>query len=291
MNLSMKPTLSRKRSSADVEMQPVHDICHDTDSSNGAIADSHVSSLALLFGLSKAQLLPYAGARSYCKNLEMRFRTLLDKEYNPVWDVLGKHRPQSSNDCWPLIDAICNRIPEFDYDTTIENVCEALLSSKTPQPIVREACFIAVFSVLCWSSMALDPELRWAKFEGSPSLMVRQQSLEQRSLRIDMVKRPVSAIFRHFHRAMSTSRWRHPIGEGDANDGPAALEVSCLNYACLRTIGKIRLVWVDDLASHLDFDAAERTLCVFKFPTFCALSILGNQTKGNTPFSIMLQKG
>ena len=124
----------------------------------------------------------------------------------------------------------------------------------------------------------LDPVVIWAKFEArpSPGLEIQRHSLGQEWLRMEYVKQPIQTMFRKFSRFTPT-RWRHPIGGPAPSVMPVSLEVSCLNYQTLSVIGKIHLVWVSDLNSHLDFDASKRQLCIFRFPSFCALSILAGK--------------
>lgn len=134
----------------------------------------------------------------------------------------------------------------------------------------KTRCLIAVISVLCWGTMNLQPRLSFADFKGSPSLMVKQRQSDRSGFNMELVRRPITALFRHFQRSMSTSRWRQPIS-GNKVDDSTALYVSSLNYASLKMI---HLVWVDNLSGQLDFDSTNRSLSVFKFPSFCALSTL-----------------
>lgn len=166
----------------------------------------------------------------------------------------------------------------------------------------QNAYLVAIFSVLCWATMTLPPKLDWkADFNGAaPSLMVDRPPFQQDGLRLESVKeRPIPALFRQFHRTMVTTRWKHPIGDANANNSSTkasnaacsptsatsatALEVSCLNYASLRDIAKIRLVWSSDLTSHLDFDATKRELSIFRFPTFCMLNALAEEESAAVP--------
>ncbi|KAL8861044.1 MAG: hypothetical protein Q9178_002557 [Gyalolechia marmorata] len=137
------------------------------------------------------------------------------------------------------------------------------------------ACLIAVFSVLCWCTMVLQPRLDWSQIGSNPGLMVYQQQSDQQGLKMDTVSRPIPAIFRQFRRTMVTSQWRQPIGShGSTVQGSTALYVSSLNYASLKMIGKVQLAWVDNLTSHLDFDPTNRRLSLFKFPSYCAVNTL-----------------
>lgn len=66
-----------------------------------------------------------------------------------------------------------------------------------------------------------------------------------------------------------------PIGdEPHYKEESTALYVSSLNYASLKTISKVKLVWVNSLTNHLDFNATSRQLSIFRFPSYCAISTL-----------------
>ncbi|KAL8926614.1 MAG: hypothetical protein Q9172_001713 [Xanthocarpia lactea] len=92
---------------------------------------------------------------------------------------------------------------------------------------------------------------------------------------MDIVRRPIPAVFNTLKRLLFLSRWQQPTDNG-WSDKSVTLYLSTVNYRSLQTIGKIRIRWVDDLSSHLDFDSATRGLSVFRFPTFCALNTLRN---------------
>ncbi|TVY82556.1 hypothetical protein LSUE1_G002864 [Lachnellula suecica] len=206
--------------------------------------------------------------------------TAVCDEYACAWTAAGIRNPRTAAECWPWFNAVCSAARSLkNEDISIVDVWDSISASASgnakPGPISAEntACHVAIFSVLCWGTMTLRPRLEWADFKTSPSLMVYQQLSEQPGLKMDLVRRPIPAIFRHFQRTMPTGRWRHPISESHTLES-TTLHVSSLNYASLKVIGKIRLVWVDNLSSHLDFDFANRRLSIFKFPSFCALGTL-----------------
>ncbi|OTA54815.1 hypothetical protein K449DRAFT_308912, partial [Hypoxylon sp. EC38] len=221
---------------------------------------------------------------SYCRFLETCFQPLLTADYDTVWNFIGiNQRPRSVIECWPLFNTVCTTIRTMDDGSSIEDVCTQLRSptygGDRLDVHAQHLCFIAVFAVLCWATMTLQPKLQ---FQGSPSFMVHLQAFNQDSLRIEWAKRPIPALFRHFYRSMPTSRWQHPIGEGKT-DRSVTLEVSCLNYESLNEMAKISLVWVDNLTSHLAFDAMRRRLSVFRFPSFCALSTAADDEARSIP--------
>lgn len=271
----------------DVEMQQLY-----TLRGNGNTESTRITHLQSLFGVPENQLRLFPGITSYCCYLETCFQPLLSDEYASIWSAVGKHRPESVGQCWPLFDAVCSTIRELkDESSSIENIWNLLhpvtSKSKGTGPAKREEQdpgSVVVFSALCWATMTLEPKLRVTDFKGSPSLMVCRQPLED-GLRMEAVKRPIPAVFRQFHRAMLSTRWRSPIGESKENR-PVVLEAACLNYASLHRIGKIRLEWVNDLTSHLDFDANKRQLSIFRFPSFCALSTLSETQAPSVPVLI-----
>lgn len=93
-------------------------------------------------------------------------------------------------------------------------------------------------------------------------------------LKLDIARRPIHIVFRALQRSLAACTWQRPIGNNTGTEKSVALFFSTLNYSTLKSIGKIRLDWVNSLSSHLDFDPGTRTLYVFRFPTLCVLSIL-----------------
>lgn len=251
------------------------------------------ATLQCLFHLPEDQSHWYSSAGGCCQYLESCFSPLLTDEYSCVWRALGKRRPLCAADCWPFFHAACAAIrAKGGVEGSIENIWDGLLTDPIAHPPAtratatvttaeseRDACHVAVFSILCWATMAFRPRLLWEDFDGPSSLLVRTDSLDKGMQPIERAKRPAHAVFRQFRRAMTKSRWRHPIGDiADEGSRPAALEVSCLNYASLQNTAKIKLVWVSDITSHLDFDAMNRRLFLFRFPAFCVLGALAGVT-------------
>ncbi|KAK0610363.1 hypothetical protein B0T17DRAFT_110878 [Bombardia bombarda] len=295
----------RAASMGDIELQGASQSGDANKHKNADEKDAYTTILECWFGLSNQELRGwYPGARSVCCYLETCFLPLLSDEYAVVWHQLDRQRPRVAADCWRLFSDTCAAVRNSqDESTSIEDVWKRVcaqnmgpLSPSTPSPSPSprrggpplshkafDACYISVFSILCWATMALQPKLSWSDFKEQPGLMVCPRGLDHDFQPIQSsVQRPIHAIFRQFCRAMSRSRWRRPIGEA-RTERPAALEVACLNFASLRDIAKINPLWVSDLASHLDFDATTRQLSVYRFPTFCALSCVGEEKGLSVP--------
>lgn len=261
----------------DVEMQQPHGPLP-----NDVPADHHMTALQCLFGLSEQELRRWPGLTAYCKYLEKNFQPLTADGYSDLWTAIGKERPQKAEGCWLWFNSVISIIRSMkDKESSIEDVWNNLRAPPSGTNTARldtaedTACLIAVFSVLCWCTMVLQPRLDGSKIGSNPGLMVYQQQSDQQGLRMDTVSRPIPAIFRQFRRTMVTSQWRQPIGShGSTVQGSTALYVSSLNYASLKVIGKVQLAWVDNLTSHLDFDPTNRRLSLFKFPSYCAVNTL-----------------
>lgn len=261
----------------DVEMQQPH-----KSPQNDAAGHRHMTALRCLFGLSEQELHRWPGLTAYCKYLEKNFHPLLADEYSHLWTAIGQERPQQVERCWPWFNSVTSTLRSMkDEDSSIEDVWDNLRTSLSgtntarPNASERTACLIAVFAVLCWCTMALQPKLGGNEISSSPSLMVYQQHSDRHGLKMDTVCRPIPTIFRQFRRTMLTNRWRQPVGSPKSGTPDSTtLYVSNLNYASLKMFGKVQLAWVDNLTSHLDFDATNRQLSVFKFPSYCAVNTL-----------------
>ena len=215
----------------------------------------------------------WPGLRGYCQYLEGCFQPLLEDKYACVWMAIEVRRPLRPVECWPLFNALNEAIQPMGENTTIAKILDAMKHSKSdPVDVDKTICLIATFSVLCWSSMTLQPMLLVPE-QSAPGLSARRDShAEQFSLKLDTVHRPIVAAFRSSLRNHSSGPWRHPIRDTSLEQS-SVLHVSTLEFQSLQDMGKIRIRWVDDLSSHLDFDSRKRNLAVFRFPSFCALTV------------------
>jgi hypothetical protein len=87
-------------------------------------------------------------------------------------------------------------------------------------------------------------------------------------------RRPISMVFRALRGVLERSGHSGST-VGDTEIG--TIHESSVNFFSLYTIGRVRIKWVEDLASHLVFDRQYRTLSVFCLPSFCVGTILRAQ--------------
>lgn len=239
--------------------------------------------LQSLFGCSAEQIQRLPSIMTWCRYLEERFLPLLGDNFVSMWMAIGLSRPRTAADCWKWFAMVTTSIVQFDdAGASIEDIWEMTVDLCMPERMAaqgmidseKSACLIAVFAVLCWGSMSLSPQLVVSDLDASNRLSVLHLQPNQ-GLKMDFVERPISAVFRHLQRARRSPRWQPPIGL-NGSSGNTVLYVSSLNFGSLKALGRVRLQWVNDIDSHLDFNARSRTLSVFRHPSFCALTALGD---------------
>jgi hypothetical protein len=279
----------------DIEKQPQRQVKKPRPSSTSESTEleqsrDRISALQSLFGYTRDQLQQIPTISSWCHHIENCFQPLLTDEYACLWDAIGCPRPKSGIECWPWFKAVAAALMRVEEaDISIDELCEmARTSDPTVKPVPlsaaeRSACLVATFAVLCWGSMTLQPKLLCAESQSSePKLTVPSclavrgpgPQFAHQSVKMDFVHRPVPAVFRNFNKFMRASRGRQAInGPGESNTS-TVLHVSTLNYSSLRVVGKISVRWVEDISSHLDFNSRTRTLSIFRFPSFSAVSTL-----------------
>lgn len=86
----------------------------------------------------------------------------------------------------------------------------------------------------------------------------------------DKAQRPWDELLRGFGeifpRKSSMNGISIPVGTQ-----PLKYHVSSLNAATLRRIAGVKIMWVDSISSHLDFDSTIPALYLFRKPSFCML--------------------
>lgn len=124
---------------------------------------------------------------------------------------------------------------------------------------------------------ALEPEQPMVT-ETNPCLSFRAKGLKLAELTqtsLDSTaKRPITKLFGILRGLIKDSG---STGALNAATNTDTIHESSVNFFSLHTIGRVRIKWVEDLTSHLDFNRQSRTLSIFCLPTFCVSSILRTQ--------------
>ncbi|KAI0545210.1 hypothetical protein F4679DRAFT_562061 [Xylaria curta] len=268
----------------------------DTDALRYQIIDT-------LFGLNAEFVQTWPGSLLFCDYLEESSMTLIKHKYDVIWKMIGTNDPPNLRDCWEwyftVLSAAKNLVPE---NTTIDTICFQLACDKnfsiTSNGVLQltetqlDEARRAIFAVLCWTSATLVPIL------SRPSNPVSPESLtpalpktwvqdSNHVLSRSDYKRPAAKVFRGFR-----INWADPItgmagATFDSAFGDALFETS-ITYVSLYRIGHVKLKLVDTITDHLHFNRQARTLALFRFPTFCVMSIL-RTTKLAVMESILLE--
>lgn len=256
---------------------------NDVEMQANTVGQHNIEQLATFFRLPSDQLKSWPGISAWQLHLEESFRPLLREEYNTLWSAIACKRPHSAEECWSFLNAVVDSLHHlWDTDASIEELWEGMVERAahtadgrlcSPSRIPPVSCSMAIFAALCWSTMVLQPVLVPSDDRDYPSFRVEQTRCGSPGLKIDFAQRPIRVLSQNLQRTMKTTSCRiDAVQSGDST----SLRVASLDYASLRTIAKVSMVWVDDLSSHLDFDAASRTLSVFRFPSFCALMTIAD---------------
>lgn len=232
-----------------------------------------------------------------CSRLEVKFEALLLGEYGVIWKILKweRGRPAEGHEVWHWCLAVLREFQKLQgtgggESGSMDNILQNLIRGHSAQFTAAEQdhALLAIFAVVCWSSMVLDPDLDLpAGQTGSPSSATsdrRHLSFQAKGIGVkdessktplsQTSKRPIGKVFRGL-RAVLERSGQSAATTGDSETG--TIHESSVNFFSLYTIGRVRIRWVEDLASHLVFDRQHRILSVFCLPSFCVGTILRTQ--------------
>jgi hypothetical protein len=212
--------------------------------------------------------------------MERNFEILLREEFDVIWNILKRKKPARAIQAWYWCLAVLQEFQNLQADESVsmEKVYHQLIKGNSAEfsAFEKDCALLAIFAVLCWASMTIVPDLELG--QSNVSAGNDRQSLlrakcgstidESRQVTLGQsVRRPIKKVFRALRGTLED------VGHDGATETDTLYE-SSVNFYSLYTIGRVRVKWVEDLASHLAFDRQSRTLSVFCLPTFCASSIL-----------------
>ncbi|KAJ9490273.1 hypothetical protein VN97_g2978 [Penicillium thymicola] len=245
--------------------------------------DIHLEAIELLFGLGISHVQQWPGMHVVCSHLERKFENLLREEFEVIWKILKRQRPSNAVEGWHWCLAVLRGTQSLQADESVsmEEIYHHLIKGNSAgfSGFEKDCALLAIFAVLCWASMTIDPDLEFGQTTettgndrqlllrakcGSGSGESHQVSLRQSA------RRPIKKVFRAIRGTLEDA------GDDRATETDIIYE-SSVNCYSLFTIGRVRVKWVEDLTSHLAFDRQSRTLSVFCLPTFCVSSILQTQ--------------
>lgn len=238
----------------------------------------------------------WPGVHIVCSRLEAKFEALLRGEYGVIWKILKWEQgaPAEGHEVWHWCLAVLREFQKLQGtgggDGSMDNILQNLIRGHPAKFTAAEKdhALLAIFAVVCWSSMVLDPDLDLSAGQtGRPSSAAgdgRHLSFQAKGMGIknessktplsQTAKRPIGKVFRGLRGVLEGSG-PSAASTGDSETG--TIHESSVNFFSLYTIGRVRIRWVEDLASHLVFDRQHRILSVFCLPSFCVGTILRAQ--------------
>ncbi|KAK1826925.1 hypothetical protein QBC39DRAFT_363154 [Podospora conica] len=263
--------------------------------------DVRLRAIDFLFGMDDPLARKWSGIHIVCSRLEAKFEALLRVEFGVIWKILKREHgtPAKGYEVWHWCLAVLQEFQKLQSGTdgggsgSMDNIFQNLIKGNLAQFTTAEKdhALLAIFAVVCWSTMALDPDLdlpaRAGQTERSPSSTVghdrhlsfhaKGMSLRDESSKMPLsqtARRPIAMVFRVLRGGLEGSGHSGST-VGDTEIG--TIHESSVNFFSLYTISRVRIKWVEDLASHLVFDRQYRTLSVFCLPSFCVGTILQAQ--------------
>lgn len=250
----------------------------------GKSASDHVSCgepsqfILVLFNIKPAALTKFPGIVAFCDYLEHdAFRPLMGPDFNSIWSLISRISPQHTTDCWHWSLAVLSALHSEQPEYSVQDLCRRLehnSGQKLGKDQDKTFIYVAIFGVLCWSSLLVRPRLTFTG-EVPPNLLChpplgfKSNSVSNNFKSSNRYTRPMLTTFRSFKQQFWTSQSdeRRYFGTREYD----SLFQGSLNIFVLQYFGKVTVQWVDTVSEHLLFNPANRRLSLFRFPTFCAL--------------------
>lgn len=235
----------------------------------------------LLFNIKSEDLTNFPGIESYCDYLEHdAFQPLMDPTFGLIWGLISCTNPKEIADCWDWSLAVLQVIQSEQPEISIHDISRRLeeQDGKSKQNLGRDQgksyLYIAIFGVLCWSSLVVQPRLTFTDDVALNLTCLLPQGFKSTNNSTtqkisERCMRPIPTNFRSFR----LQHWGEQPDEsiqGGSRETDSLYQAS-LNIYSLRYFGRVTIQWVDTMSEHLRFNPANRRLSLFRFPTFCAL--------------------
>lgn len=129
-----------------------------------------------------------------------------------------------------------------------------------------------VFSSLGWLSLLYVPSRR-SQLSDLKITIQSTMSAIRSIVPAEMVTRPLDELLRSFGDLLPRKTRRSvPDDQIDAQEPTIKFEVSHLNMATMKDMANMKIIWVDSLSAHLEFDPATPAVNLFKCPSFCKIN-------------------
>ncbi|KAL4745268.1 hypothetical protein BDW72DRAFT_208347 [Aspergillus terricola var. indicus] len=204
------------------------------EANNKDLTDLRFQAIKLLFGLESALTELWPGVNIVFDGWENAFGALLGDSFDVTWKILEREKPKGTHEVW-------------HWCLGMEDVYRELVKEKSTRLSASERDFalFAIFSVICWSSLTLAPDLQLDQ----PG---EQHAEETSQLAVGhAARRPITKVFRGL-RGITLEDVEHVVTAAEVTVTDTIYE-SSVNIFSLHKIGRVRVKWVENMTSHLAF--------------------------------------
>ncbi|RVX73253.1 hypothetical protein B0A52_02381 [Exophiala mesophila] len=254
-----RPFSTRKRQSADLEAS-IMDTVLDTVASRRFLAASAGIPIPAVISIHQKTYLEYIHHQA-----EDIFRNgICELMYAPP-----DQSPAKMDKVFDILTGVvecANTTYHFGIDETLEHLVDRkIFAAPALESPLQSKARATLFLIISWICMIYSPE---APAEPFALRMKADKSCDLDTTALDVAEsqHSICETIQKFGSLL-------PV-KGQATDADSSekdLYVSQLNYRSLSKIGKVRIVWVDNISSHLAFDPKKRILMIFALPSFCTV--------------------
>jgi len=216
------------------------------------------------------------GLEAYSEYVATQCQSVHHSIFSPFLVAIGFAKRSILLDLIHFVLSVIQFLKEHDVNSTsVEEMVDIVLKQyKVNEDIasdIREYGAQAIFTIIYWLTilMLIKPCLQFSSTHLRVLMSLSNQISIQSSLEIFYASQPIPTCLREFGDFVPrpAQNTLEPAGILSASI------IQCLPRYSLKSIGKINIIWVDALSTHLDFQPLTRTLMPFRFPSFCALSL------------------
>ena len=243
------------------------------------LGECQEDALTAVFDTSEKSLRAWPGRTALCNYLERRFQDFDRSGFASFMSVNLEDTTLDRKKVWIWFSSVASAWKQLGMlgETSIDDIWSKTHHEKR-NPRTRlevQHGSAAIFAALCWMTMILRPTFKSQSNGELPNLTAEAVNIGGCKLSQQIEKayrRPIQLVFRTLRGSSLTHT--NEASQVAVSDGrpSSILYLSTLNYGMLQSIGQVKICWVYTIAEHLNFDLSDKTLSVFRFPTFSALS-------------------
>lgn len=229
------------------------------------------------FGLTGKTYQQWPGAYAYLSFLEDELADTGAACFEPLMGIFGLPIPVVITDLLGLINNVALILKDNSQDLqSIDDILQVILAPHNREVRdldlqVKNRCRQAIFKTISWLTMVFTASREMAAGKFQIDLPPRCESIRHEQ-NMDNAVRPINRLVRGFGASLLPSAEQaFPALEHSSGE---LIYASSMNIYSLRMIDKIRIHWTSSMGCHLMFNPLTRTLILYRFPTFCAMTCM-----------------